>query len=218
MVNLGGNNIFEDNVFRRASWSADIYQTPRELRAALDKLNLIGKKIATIKTVGGAFEIGGCDVEDDIDKLQSADALNICVEIDEPFIIVFEDDERFEIDYSEASSVRAAKNAIPIDIKYGIYPNNFDAAKLFSRCIGETIDKIEILESKEPPYDYTRSFGIELNENQEAYINRVDIYLSGGVKFLFRNDFDYGLVTLTDIDDKPLEITLENLKSALCFS
>ncbi|MDR1976320.1 MAG: hypothetical protein LBQ18_04955 [Campylobacteraceae bacterium] len=222
MVNLGGDNIFENNEFRCYRWAVDILQAPQEVYEAFSKLGLLGKKIASIKSVGHGYSIGdysygdlsGCYDEEPLDEDENTPC-PMAVEIDEPMIIVFEDGERFEIDYSEASSVMMAKNTLPIDIKAGINFRNFDASKLFSPCIGQTIIGIKVTPSEYYPYDFTGSYGMAIDYNQEAYIKKMDIYLDGNMKLSFSSWYDYGYMCLTDMDDNKLQTTFGELKAAL---
>ena len=126
-----GENIFEDNVFDWYSWASEIIQTPAQLREAFDNLNLVGKRIIDIFSVGGAHNLAGDYVDEllyreakksgeperygaDINFYYNPDfTIPRWVQIDDPFIVLFEDGDQLEVDFSEGSSVVLNINSIP---------------------------------------------------------------------------------------------------------
>ena len=57
-------NLFRDNTFDWHCWAADVLQTPTELRDAFEKLNIIGKRIVDMFSVGGAHNLAGDYVDE----------------------------------------------------------------------------------------------------------------------------------------------------------
>lgn len=229
MIKTGGDDIFADNTFSWFSWSADVLQTPAEIRVALDAFNLTGKCISDIRAIGYGYNLQWDSIEEVIYRyaigLSDEERSGIAptdwydervpilrgAQVDEPFIITFDGGDRLEILFSGGSCVRVSKNVLPPDIRAGTLPNNFDAAQLFSPCIGEAVIGIEIKKTSKMPM-FTGSHGMGIGQDQEEYIEKVRFLLSGGKKLSFMPDFDYGWIVVTDWADKPLTITLGALK------
>ena len=229
MLKVHGNNIFENNIFSWKSWSADVFQTPSEVREAFKKMELVGRSIVNIRAIGRAYNLDIDSIASvlynnskdkdnfvfDEDNWHTYSAKYPCfAELDEPVIIFLDNYDRVEIDFSEGSSVRMSKNCLPADIIAGICQNNFDAAKLFSGCIGEQILGFNIESTDEFP-DFTGSHGMDLSEDYDEYIDAISIRLSNYKRIRFCPFFDYGDVYLCDNSGKPLEISLSDLKKCL---
>ena len=132
------------------------------------------------------------------------------VQIDDPFIVLFEDGDQLEGDFSEGSSVALNKNIIPRDIiPIGTW-RNFNGEKYFSPCIGKKLLGIDVKVTSEMP-TFTGSRGMTLDENAREYIMYFDLLLEGNVKIRFEPDYDYGDVTLLNGDDAPIEITFREM-------
>ena len=219
MLKVNGHNIFANNVFSWASWSADVLQSPKEVRDIFNALDICEKTISTIKAVGYAYNLASDRLADDDDQWLYAD--DICfpcrIVIDEPLIISLGTGDRLEIEFSEASSVRISKNCLPVDIKPGVNANNVDAAKIFSCCLGETILGLEITTTDVYPFG-TGAHGIALPEGQDDYIESFSLLLSNYKKIKFEAWFDYGLVAAINAENKPMEISFANVKLALLNS
>ena len=215
MRKSSGNNIFENNVFSWDAWSADILQTPRELREAMNSLNLPGNIISSIKAVGYAYTLGQYEPADK-DTWSSEDKAAFVsrhAEIDEPLIISFSNGDRLEIDFSYGSTVRISKNCLPLNIKHCVNSNNFDAAKLFSSCLGEMIMGFEIMTTDRCPL-FSGPDRETLEEERDDYIESMYILLSNAKKLKFEAHYDYGWVTAMDEANVPLKISFADLKLA----
>ena len=222
MWEVNGNDIFEDNTYSWHAWSAEILQAPAEVYDRFAQMNLFNKKIAKIRAIGFGYNLRYDYFEDDfendpdptdINSSPSERTLPRVVEIDEPLIIVFEDGERLEIDFSEGSSIRISQNSIPVDIKPDTNDNNFDATQFFSCCIGQSIVRIEVKSTTITP-TFTGSLGIPLAELDE-YIDSVWLVLSNATRLKFNAWIDYGVVSATDENGIPLDINLDELKRQL---
>ena len=215
---------FEDNTFDWHTWATHIIQTPTELREAFGKLNLVGKRIVNVLSVGGAHNLAGDYVDEllyreakksgeperygaDINFYYNPDfTIPRWVQIDDPFIVLFEDGEQLEVDFSEGSSVVLNKNIIPGDITPIGTWRNFSGEKYFSPCIGKKLLGIDVKVTSEMP-PFTGSSGISIDENASEYIKCFDLLLEGNMKIRFEPDYDYGEVTLLNGDDTPIEIS-----------
>lgn len=228
MLKVNGTNVFENNEFSWHSWSADVLQTPQEVYDAFDLLGVTGKKIVSIRAIGLGYNLGEELIEDYILSKTSESGQECPVydstnwhtlplsypryaRLDEPLLIVFDDGSRLEIDFSEGSSVRLSKNSIPVDIKPGTNANNFDAAKLFSCCIGANIVAVHVESSEELPI-FTGSYGMSISDKQLKYIERIDLQLTSGVQLQLSAFCDYCEIVATDATGKMLEINFADLR------
>ena len=139
-------------------------------------------------------------------------------EIDEPFLIEFEDGDILGVDYSEGSCVRMELNTIPKDIKFGINRRTFRPNVLFGSLIGKEIVAVEVMTSTECD-EFTGSHGLDIGE-QDAYITKVAIVCRkddawAREKLEFSSWCDYGVVTLTDHTGKPLTIHAPDIKEVV---
>lgn len=188
MIKINGNDVFKDNKFDWYSWSADVLQTPRELREAFDKLNLIGKRVVDLLAIGGAFDCG------------SGTTGIVYIESWQPFILVFDDGDRLEIDFSEMSSVRMSMNCFPPDlVDIEPLPDMDSGEPFISPCVGGRIVGLDIgVWYKYPSLEFTGSYCITLNQNQENYIGYFKLLLDNGMKIWFEACFDNGHVYIFD--------------------
>ena len=132
MIISEGKNNFKNNEFTFWEWSAPILQTHEEVTAKIKELKLQGRKIKNFYSVGMGYNwtddaIGSAIYnvlesminEKQISKngpfsfLPQGVHISRYVEIDEPFLIEFEDGDILGVDYSEGSSVRLEMNTIP---------------------------------------------------------------------------------------------------------
>lgn len=210
-----GDDVFHDNVYSWYAWSAEIVQGPFGLRKAVDDLNIIGRKIKSLRTIGGAFNFN--EYEEEVDEFgdvcgEQTDPLRTVL-IDEPVVIFFEDGDRVEIDFSEGSSVRISMNCIPERIRHRVKSVNFDANRLFSCFIGQCIVGFEVLETETMPV-FTGSYGMSFYPS-ETYIDQLNFLLENGVKISFEAYFDYGTLTALDKNGLVLPISREYWDAAL---
>lgn len=205
MQDVAGNNRFVNNRFSWHVWSADVFQTPDEVREAFRVLNIQGRIIVDIRAIGRAFNL----LEEDIDDYDNG-ILNMspcwrCAEIDEPIIITLDNGDRIELLFSEGSSLRVSKNCLAPDIQSRIR-NNFFAAKLFSCCIGKRILKVEVEGTNKIP-GFTGSHGLTLDEQQEQFISRVSLILQSGNKMVFQSDYDYGWIEVLNANNQRIKLS-----------
>ena len=231
-IKVGGNNIFVDNTFSWGTWSPDVLQTAEEVHAVFNALDVTGQKVVGFKAIGMAYNLREELIEETVyryacelspETLNGADPYNWCdatmphpcaVELDEPFIIIFENGDRLEMDFSEASSVRMGKNHIPLTIKYGTNYNNFHADRFFSCCIGETLLDIKV-ETTSELGSFTGSHGITIDESRDDYVARVDLLLSSGKRLVFSPFIDFGWVEALDATGKTLSLSLGEVMNSV---
>ena len=197
-------------------WDVEQIQDPVRLMEVLKSLDIKNKKIKNVKIVGCAYNL---EETLDVYKEFHADKELFVryVELGEPFIIEFEDGTTFEIDYSEGSTLKLGINSLPKDLVSPVAPNNVDGNIMFSNIIGEEIIgyTVDMTDEFELGWDFTGSYGIELDENQPAYISRIKIHLTNQLTINFINYYDYGAVFVNDANHHMTKIKWEELKKGI---
>ena len=180
MIKVNGNDVFKDNKFDWYSWSADVLQPPAELRETFDKLNLIGKRVVDMLAISRA------------DSWASGNTRIIDMESWQPFILVFDDGNRLEIDFSEATSVRMSMNCFPHGLEdIEPLPDMDNGERFISPCVGSQIVGLDTgIFDERPSFRFTGSYDITLDPNQENYIEYLDLLLDNGLKIRFIAHFD----------------------------
>lgn len=193
-------------------WKVSVIHEPNELMKKLKELKLIGKKIKSIRCVGLCYNLTEDIIEDhaygyyekkgleNYEQLSNFDNIPLdtpfdrYVEIDEPIIIYFEDGDRLEVDYSEASYLKIGKNSLPIDIEYSTNCPNADMNIVFSNCIGSTITGFKVGMLDDIPSDNT---GLRSDfKKQDSFISGFRIYLDNCIYLEFDSWHDYGIVAV----------------------
>ena len=220
MIISEGKNNYKNNEFAFWEWSAPILQTHEEVMTKIKELKLQGRKIKKFYAVGMGYNwtddavgsaiynvLEGMINEKQISKngpfpfFPQGVHISRYVEIDEPFLIEFEDGDVLGVDYSEGSSVRLEMNTIPKDIHYGTNRPTFHPNVLFDSLLGREIVAVEVTTSTECD-DFTWSHGLDIDE-QDSYITKIAIVCKKDrdwerEKLEFSSFFDYGVVALTD--------------------
>jgi len=213
MLKMNGNDIFENNIYKCSSWSADILEYVGEVQEVFNRLNVVGKKVSRLLSLSINYDFPFCGDYDEEDEYSEEfyDRLYDCrAEIDQPFIIAFADGDRLEIGFEFASSLRMSKNSFPVDIRdYETGPANFDASKLFAGCLGETIVRLEVEATDKPDYCWT--YG-ELEKGRDDYIEAINLVLSNGKKLRFSTCYDFGIITLLDKGGSPVKLSFDEVK------
>jgi len=155
---------FSTGEFSWGEWTALKFTAADELRKHIDSLNLIGRKIEYLRMIGLSYmhtrewveESAFChydkilDNEDEVRRLSDYENIDPDLmydryaQIDEPFLIGFEDGDNLELISPVEGSFMISMNHIPWGIKAGTNLPNEDADVLFSDCIGQVITGIEI--------------------------------------------------------------------------
>ncbi len=211
MILSNGKNKFKDNTFSFYEWSAPILQKPEEVIRKIHELNLIGKTVKDIVSIGSAYNLNhtlfdyypesenSCVYIREDKRNPEITEFDCFAEIGEPLLIEFSDGDILAIDFSEGSCVRMDINSIPRNIKANINPCNFHANVLFKDIIGKELFDIQLIESVSEPH-FTGSYGLELN-TQDSYISALIFYFiekGSLVSLKFSAFYDYGFVTLLD--------------------
>ena len=157
-----GKNEFKDNSFSSKEWAAPYMVAPKEIKDRLASFQLEGRKIKELKFVGHCYShirdfiedaayryLKGYEEEErqrrsEYDNIDPGTPYYRWAELDEPFLIAFEDNDIFEIDTPQEPEFRFSMNSIPWHIEEGVNLRNVDANVLFSTCIGKTIKAVEV--------------------------------------------------------------------------
>lgn len=158
-----GKNRF-NGVYDRNEWSAPYMVSYEEIKQRIDGFKLIGRKIKDIRAIGMSYIHRRDDIEDRVynwfDRLglaedeckEKSEYENICadmemersLEIDEPLLIKFDNDDVFEIVTEQAPEYRMNMNTIPWWITEEVNYPNVEANIIFSNCIGQSIVEIAV--------------------------------------------------------------------------
>lgn len=238
MILSKGKNNFKNNVYSYWEWSAPILQTYDELISKINELKLEGRIVKNVYCIGMAYNWTDDNIADSIyNTLESMTPekrnalpnpkaflpegvyLSRWAEIDEPFLIEFEDGDILAIDYSEGSSVRLEMNTIPENISFGTNSPTIHADKLFGDIIGKEIVSVEVTTSTTMP-EFTGSHGLDLDE-QPSYIVGLHILYDDKSccypqrSLSFNSWMDYGEVALKDHSGAMLKIHAPDIKEVV---
>ena len=212
MIVSKGKNQFQDNKYSFWEWSAPVLQTPEEVMEKVKELKLEGRVIKDIVAVGFGYDIEECLEVSGSDKIQKKACV---VTIDEPLLIEFEDGDVLGMNFSEGSCVRMELNTLPLTLQAGVNQKNFNANRLFSRCIGDRIMSVEVGVTTMFP-EFTGSYGLDLDEEQPWFVSSVSFTLRPEWRSLnFHPYFDYGIVALKDSSGKKLCLCENEIKAVV---
>ena len=237
MILSDGKNNFPNNEFSFWEWSAPVLQTHEEVMAKIKELKLQGRVIKGFYSVGMGYNWTDDNIGEAIynttermikeNRISSKGPFPFLpegvyipryAEIDEPFLIEFEDGDILGVDYSEGSCVRMEMNSIPKDIKFGTNRRTFHPNVLFSSLIGRELVAVEVTTSTELD-EFTWSHGLDIGE-QDAYITKISFVCRKDrewerEKLEFTSWCDYGIVGITDYEGAPLKIHAPDVKEVV---
>lgn len=172
MEHIIGNGNF-DGRFDFYKWSAPFFDTPEEVVRYVDSLNLEGKVLKRINTIGcgdnpgktrngllyrkiteAGIELSGewWHTYPNLDKVMVPCSVSLC----EPIQFIFDDASSFEILPTESGGARVGINSIPHDISDGLNRSDFNADNFFKQLHGMRFD----------------SFSVSVTETRRHYINK----------------------------------------------
>ncbi len=228
-----GNDNYKDFTFAAEEWSAPTMVEPDIIRAQMAKLKLEGRKIEKMKLVGHSYShdrywieeyaYNALDQYDEDERHLRSEYNNIsrellfdrCVDIDEPFLIKFEDGDVFEIETTQVPLFRFSMNRIPWVIRAGTNLPNLDANIVFAPCIGRTIETVEIktyFTDKDP-----MPFGDYIDESHSQYelVEAIVLWLDDGNGIRIEGIIDSCWISLINKERKPVTIAFRELKLGL---
>ena len=214
-------DIFTNNTFSGKEWSAPMLEHIGEIKNELEKMNLVGRQIKKMKMIGlsyyltrdwiesAAYNMLPHLSEDERQKMSDYKSISPDMkfsrysEIDEPFLIEFDDGDVFEIDTPEDTCYRFSMNSIPWHIEAGTNLPNADANKLFSVCIGKKIVELEVCECTDG------------YEAEKGFVSRIVLWLENDIGLCIHPVFDYCRVSCINRSNEDVLIPFKDLKDAL---
>ena len=152
-----GRDNFKGYTFSAREWSAPTMVSPKEIRERIDSFALRGRKIKRMRLIGLSYfhtrdwveEAAYRQVEhlpeeerqrkSNYSTIDPTMQFSRYAQIDEPFLIEFEDGDIFEVDTPQDPEFRMSMNCIPWWIKAGTNQPNVEADILFSTCVGRRL-------------------------------------------------------------------------------
>ena len=201
--------------FEFNKWDVELIQDPIRLMNKLKELNIKDKTIKNIRILGFVDKIGNSPY--DIENVENDKQDNYLRKliIDDPVIIEFTDGDRLEIDYTEGSSIKIGLNSLPKNIVGNTF-DQVDGSIFFSNCINKKIVGFSVeMEDGEHSFDFTGSYGIELDDEQEFYIVNFRLILTECYSLLFNSHYDYGVVSALECSSVTSISKKDLLKSIL---
>ncbi len=228
-----GHDNFKNFSFSLREWSAKPLYFAEDVTTILNDLHLQGRKIKRMKAIGLGYNLREDYLEDaayrsleekglseeEMLELSKYENINpetpiyLYAEMDEPFLIEFEDGDIFEILAWDEQTFFVAMNTLPDPLKPGINPNNFNASKLFPRCLGKTIVDFE-LTKKESCCDFYGNLFHEDGRRMEVPCE-VRLILNDGTRIVFSGQFDYFYIDLKDENGETCTAPFREVTSAL---
>jgi hypothetical protein len=235
MIQICGDNVFENNIYDPDHWSAPIIQMPEELAAYMKSAAIAGRKISHIRSVGPGynfsrewmlnFALAASMQETDpekafppvLDLMPGETPVNRLMLVDKPIIIEFDTGDTLAVQFDRGSEVRVGLNSLPKDVTSGPEAGNVDTDVLFSEAIDKRVLGIQVGRRKDLPKDWAQPQGEDW-KTQETLIAYLMFQLEGGVGLAFEPFNETGRVFLIDRDKKIRTISLEELRPALTLA
>lgn len=219
-------------IFSNKMWGAKYIYNPGEIKKQIDSFLLQGRVIREIKAIGMDYMHREEDIEDAAYYLleeynctnlyEDSEFENISedlpfgryMEIDQPLIIQFENGDTFEIASDWSPLYAMNMNTLSLDIEPAINYQNVDANIIFSNCIGEEINKIEIVKTRIGIDEGDHPIIVCLEKGTE-YVSRIILWLSNDVGISISPYYDFTHVECIDKDNNTIQIPFGELKKAL---
>ena len=235
-----GKNQFKDDVFDSREWSAPYMVDANEIKKRINSFNLVGRRIKDVRFIGLCYNLrrewieekayndaSGSEEEkqrlSDYDQIPDNLKFLRFAEIDEPFLIKFEDEtdsrsifydgDIFEIDTPQQPEFRMSMNSIPWWIDAGTNLPNMEAKVLFSPCVGKTISGVEVntyLTKRDP-----MAFEDFSDGSERELVSSIILRLEDGTGILIEGWLDYCHVSCVNSANEDLPISFDELKKGL---
>lgn len=223
---------YENYTFSAQKWSAPMMESVNEIKEGLESLNLVGRKIKELRMIGLAYNLRRYNIEDiaynfwkdkdederaklsEYDNIDPSITIEREVEIDEPFLIKFDDGDVFEIDVPQQPIFRFSMNCIPQGIHAGVSEANAEANIIFEPCIGMRIEFIEVktcFTDRHPMYGWY----YDEEHSKREIVSGIVLWLENGIGILISGLVDFCCVSLIDSAGKNIPISFGILKNAL---
>lgn len=227
-----GNNHFENNEFSHQEWSAPYVVSPEIIRELLSSFHLEGRRIKRMKMIGLTYNLRRDWIEEhaynslvgfpehemqemsNYENISPETEYDRWAEIDEPFLIEFENGNVFEIDTPQVPEFRFSMNCIPWEIDAGCNSPNADANVIFAPALEKKILSIElkIYHSDLEPMYYTT---YDEDYSSGELVSSIILWLENEIGIEINGWVDFCHVSLIDRSGKVLPILFGELKPAL---
>lgn len=227
-----GKNEFKNNIFDANEWSAPYMVSVKEIKKTINEIKLIGREIKDIRFISQVYnlnrfwveeyaynQIGGLPekerhINSEYAHIDSNMMYLRYAQIDAPLLILFEDNDCFEIDTPQDPEYRISMNCIPFYINDNVHDTNVDAAKLFDICLKKKIIDVEVTTKKikkDPMFSDEFADG-----NEREIVSAVILWLEGDIGICITPQVDYCLVYVINKKKEIVKLPFSQLKAALC--
>lgn len=227
-----GQDRFENYKFSGKTWSAPCLENPKEIKALLDSFDLVGRRIKKMRFIGLNYRLVQDGIENSVytslselpeeERQKRSDYKNIapealfarCAEIDEPLLIMFEDEDVFEIDTPQEPIFCMSMNRIPWWIDAGTNLPNVHADVLFSPCLGKEITDVEVHTYKTNKHPFYR-YIFDGEPFEREFVGNIVLRFEDGSGLSIGGWSDYTLVQHIDSNNTETAITWDELQPGL---
>lgn len=225
-----GKNNFKNGIYDKNEWSAPYMVSYEEIKQRIDGFRLVGRRIKDIRAIGMSYmhrrdDIEGCaysqlegleenerQEKSDYNNIDSDMLMDRYLEIDEPLLIKFDNDEVFEIVTENAPEYRMNMNSIPWWISHKINCPNVEANIMFSVCLGQKIVEVEVITGVVKENESIEYFGAEVGTE---IVSEIILWLTNNTGISILPWLDYCEVHCIDRNKSPVKIKVSELKNAL---
>ncbi len=222
-------NNFSGGTFNSEEWSAPYMVDPKEIKTLIDSFHLEGRTIKRIKFIGMDYSHSRHFMEDaayrqlkqydederqrlsEYDNIAPETTYGRYAELDEPFLIWFEDNNVFEIDTPQDPEFRLSMNCIPWYIGEGCNVCNVDAEVLFSNCIGKTIQSVEV-KTYQTDKDPMLNDYFDDEHSSKELVSDIILWFTDRSSLRVGPHIDFTRVVSCDPDNNLEEISFQELK------
>ena len=230
--NSSGKNNFENNTFSGREWHAAAMVSPEEIKKRIASFRLEGRKIRELRMIGLSYMLTRDWIEDhaynllgqyeeeerqrlsDYHNIDPAAPFDRYSQIDEPFLIGFEDGDVFEIDTPQVPEFCMSMNCIPWETEAGTNLPNVDANILFAPCIGQTISNVEVGTYYTDRYPFS-SDSFDEEQSKREFVSDIVLWLDDGNGISIGGYYDFCQVAYIDENRTILTIPFAELKPGL---
>lgn len=232
MIQICGDNNFENGIYQSERWSAPVIQSPEELAVYLRDAGIAGRRIAHVRSVGPAYNFSqewmqnyaiaaamkAADSKEAfppiVECIPDGQILSRLMLVDKPVILEFDTGDTLGVLFDRGSEVRVGLNTLPAMLTSGPQAGNVDTDVLFSEAVGKRITGLEVGRRKDLPEDWLKPQGEDW-EAQDTLIAYILFRLEGEVGLAFEPFKETGRVFLIGADKKLRPITFGQLRPAL---
>jgi hypothetical protein len=210
MQHNAGRDVFPDNTFDDEAWSAPHLYTLEDVYNTFNQLNIVGRKIQSMRAVGGDYKIF-YEVLDYPDKFDDNELVQCIAQLDEPLILTLDNGDNIELFFPSEGDFMISRNCFPADLKHSVIPNDFDASQLFSMCLNHEIIGVDVGTTQFTPVFFDKF----PDQTQSIFIKNITLRFQNIYDLRFYGDLDYFSIDVRDDIDNIHEIAVNEYKKCL---